>query len=101
MNAGFLDVFHHADDDRSLPVANGVDVDFDRIFEKLVDQDRVVRAGLDRVDDVVFEAMLVVDDLHRPPAQHEARAHHDRVADPLARSVAPLHNTSPRRSEAA
>ena len=40
-------------------------------------------AGLDGLGHVAGEARLVVDDLHRPAAQHEARPDDDRVADPL------------------
>ena len=101
VDTGFLDVLHHADNDRPLSVANGVDVDFDRIFEELVDQDRVIRAGLDSIDHVTIEAVLVVDNLHRSPAQHKARAHHDRVADPLGDLPRLFDSRSPRRSEAA
>lgn len=38
----FFDVFHHAANKRQLSVGNGIDIDFDSIFQELVDQDRPI-----------------------------------------------------------
>ena len=40
MDAGFLDVFHDAGDHNLFVVAQRIDIDFVRVFEELVDQDR-------------------------------------------------------------
>ena len=42
MDARLLDVLHDAADDRALPVADGVHVHFDGVFQELVDEDRVL-----------------------------------------------------------
>ena len=83
MDAGLLDVLHHAADDRPRAVADGVDVDLAGVLEELVDQDRVLGAGLDRLGHVPRQARLVVDDLHGAAAQHEAGPDDDGVADLL------------------
>ena len=42
VDAGLLDVLHHAADDDVVPVGDHVDVDLDRVGQELVDQDRRV-----------------------------------------------------------
>ena len=47
MDAGLLDVLHHAaDDDRAGRVGDDVDVDLDRVVEELVDEQREADAAL-------------------------------------------------------
>ena len=84
VDAGLLDVLHHAAEEELLAVEDGVDVDLDRVVEEPVDQHRL--ALVDQpVGDVLLEVGLqrgvVVDDLHAAPAQDVGRAHQDRVAD--------------------
>ena len=81
MYAGLFDVLHHTGDNHPLAVADRVDVDFRGVFEKPVDQDRLPLRDDKRFADILFELLLVVADLHRPPAQHVARTHEHRVAD--------------------
>ncbi len=45
MDAGLLDVLHDARDPHLLPVAQGVDVDFDRVLEEAVEVDHAPRLG--------------------------------------------------------
>ncbi len=50
VDAGLLDVLHHAADDGALAVGDAVDVDLDRVLEELVDEDGLrpgVARGLD------------------------------------------------------
>ena len=47
VNSGLLDVFHDAGDDTGLAVRDGIDIDLDGIFQKLVDQDGMLGRGLD------------------------------------------------------
>ena len=102
MNAGLLDMLHDPRHDHRLAVAQRVDVDLDRIGEIAVEQQRVLAehrvdlAGLvvriARLDvgrhqarqdakQIIVERALIVDDRHRPPAQHVGRAHHERQAE--------------------
>ena len=48
MDAGFFDVLHDAADDYVFSVGERVDVDFDRVFEEVVDQHRAVLRIFDR-----------------------------------------------------
>ena len=95
MDAGLLDVLHHAADDHVVAVGDHVDVDLDGVGQELVDQDRRVllavprAARLSRRDASIAVSTKcsspdgVVDDLHRAAAEHVRRAHHHRVADAL------------------
>ncbi len=80
---GLLDVLHDAADDHGAGrVGDGVDVELERVLEELVDQDRVLRRGVDRLRHVAIERRHVVDDRHAAAAEHVRRAHDDREADP-------------------
>jgi hypothetical protein len=68
VNAGLLDVLHHAADHHALAVADRIDVDFDRVREEAVHQHGVLRRSLHRVLHVSREALGVVHDLHRAAA---------------------------------
>ena len=82
MDAGLLDVLHHAaDDDVALRVGQRVHVELEGVLEEAVDQDRPLGRGVDRVDHVALERGRIVDDRHRAPAEHVGRPHHHRVAD--------------------
>ena len=81
MDAGLLDVLHHAPDDDALGVRDRVDVDLDRVLEEFVDQDGVRGGDLHGFAHVLAEILGVVDDAHRPAAEHVRRAHEHRVAD--------------------
>ena len=45
MDAGLLDVLHHGGDVGVLAVADGVDVDLDRVLEEAVDERRARPSG--------------------------------------------------------
>ena len=82
VHAGLLDMLHHAaDEGLARRVAQAVDIAFDGIVEKAVEQNRRVVADLDRLAHVALEIALLVHDLHRTPAQHIARPHHQRVTE--------------------
>ena len=91
VHAGFLDVFHHAADQHLAGVvADGVDVDLGRIGEEPVDQHRTLGrqpaflAEAAEPGELLHrpgEVVAVVDDLHRPTAEHVARTHQHREAD--------------------
>ena len=82
MDAGLLDVLHDAADDDGRAVADRVDVDLDGLLEELVDEHRLDRGEAWTASaHVAVERVVVVDDLHRAPAQHVAGAHEHRIAD--------------------
>ena len=86
VDAGLLDVLHDAADPDGLAVAQRVDVELDRVLQEAVEEDLARRGAgrrrrAARCAEVVGEAVLVVDDLHRAAAEHVARAHEQREAD--------------------
>ncbi len=86
VDTGLLDVLHDAADDDVSTVADRVDIHFDGAVEEVIQQYRAVVGHLDRFTHIALEFLFLVDDLHRPAAQHVGRAHHQRVADRLGRS---------------
>jgi len=74
-------VFHHAADDDVLAVGDGVDVQFDRVVEELVDEDRLIGRDANRFLDVLFQVLVVVHHVHRAPAEDVGGTHEDGVAD--------------------
>ena len=82
MNTRFLDVFH---DTRNMhvagDVADGIDINLDRIAQIAIDQHRVVARYLHRVGDVVGQPCFVVDDFHGATTQDVGRADHHWVSD--------------------
>ena len=102
MDARLLDMLHDAGDEHVLAVAQRVDVDLDRVGEIAVEQQRVLAehrvdlaglvVGIARLDvgghqarqhaeEVIVERGLIVDDRHRPPAEHIGGPHHQRQAE--------------------
>ena len=81
MDAGFLDVLHHAGDIDRFVVGDAIDIHLDRVVQVAVDQHRIVAGHAHRLAHVAMQAGAVVDDLHRTAAQHVARADHHRIAD--------------------
>ena len=86
MDAGLLDMLHDAGDIDLVAVGDGIDIDLDRVLQIAVDQHRARARDADGAADVAVEPGGVVDDLHRPAAEHVGRADHHRVADRAARS---------------
>ena len=76
-----LDVFHDRADDRCLSIGNAIDVDFDCVLEKAIDQRRPIRRDLDRARHVTAQVFLVINQLHRAATENERRANENRVAD--------------------
>ena len=67
VDAGLLDVLHDAADPHLGAVAEGVDVDLDRVLEEPVEEDLPPFPGL--AAQVVGQALVRVDDLHRPATE--------------------------------
>ena len=71
MHARLLNVLHDPADQGVDPVAEAVDINFRRILEKTVDQDRPVRTGRHGRADVTPEILRRVDDFHRAATEDE------------------------------
>ena len=71
VHARLLNVLHDPADQGVDPVAEAVDINFRRILEKTVDQDRPVRAGRHGRADVTPEILRRVDDFHRAATEDE------------------------------
>ena len=80
VDAGLLDVLHHAGDDHLVAVGDGVDVDFRGFFQEAVDQHRLSLGDQEGGGHETLELGGVVADLHRPAAEHETGPHQAGVA---------------------
>ncbi len=82
VDARLLDVLHDApDDDGPRRIGHGIDVEFERVLQELVDEHRPFRRCVDRFGDVPIERRQIVDNRHRAPAEHVRRTDDDRKAD--------------------
>ena len=77
---GVLDVLHDAADDAPGAVGDRVHVGLEGVLEEAVDQHRVLRRHPRRPREVAPERGVVVDDLHRPAAEHVGRPDQHRIA---------------------
>ncbi len=75
MNAGLFDVLHDAGDHNVFAIAQRVDIDLGRRFEKVIDQHRPVLRVLDRLAHVLLDRCIVVADHHGASAEHIRRPH--------------------------
>mmetsp|Transcript_2574 Transcript_2574/g.8263 ORF Transcript_2574/g.8263 Transcript_2574/m.8263 type:complete len:423 (-) Transcript_2574:2395-3663(-) len=82
VHASLLDVLHDtADNDVTLGIAQGVDVEFGSVREVLVDEHRLFRVDLHGGGDVTLQVRIGADDLHRASTEDERGADHDGVPD--------------------
>ena len=91
VHAGFFDVFHHsADQHLTGVVADGVDIDLGRVLQESVNQNGTLRRqatlATQRPEPGELchragQMIAIVDDLHRPAAEHVARADQHGKAD--------------------
>ncbi len=81
MHARLLNVLHNAANQHHFAVADSVNVHLYRVVKEAVQQYRRVVRDADRRHKVATQVSLVIDNLHRPAAQHVGGAHHQRVAN--------------------
>ena len=62
-------------------VADDVDIDFDGVVQKAIQQDGRVRRDVQRFFHVVGKILIVVDDVHGAAAQYVGGAHDERIPD--------------------
>src|SRR5215471_3620491 len=85
MDASLLNVLHDAGNNDLFVIAKRIDIDFISIFEELVDEYRALVGNLNCGTHVVVEHALVINDNHRPAAEHIGWTHKYRISD-LARN---------------
>src|SRR5690606_17551599 len=81
LNTGLFDVLHDTANDNLFAVTDGVDIHFHGAIEEVIQQYRRIVRYFYRFGHVTTQRGFVVDDFHRPAAQHIGRAHHQRVTD--------------------
>src|SRR5712675_659407 len=81
LTSGLLNMLHDSADENVFAVAGGVHVHLRGIGEEPVEQHRRIVRNFDGLAHVALEILLLVHDLHRAPAEHVARTHHQRIAD--------------------
>src|SRR6266576_962394 len=70
VDAGFLDVLHDAGDDNVFAVGESVDIDFNSVFEEVVDEDGTVLRVFDCFFHVAADGVFVVGDDHGASTEH-------------------------------
>ena len=90
MNARLFDVFHHPADQCQHAVRERVDIDFDRVFQKLVDEDRTIRRCIHRLGHIARDRGVVVTNLHRPAAEHVAGTDQHGIANFIRDPARPM-----------
>ena len=81
MDSGLLHVLHDAGHVHVRAVRQPVHVHLDGVLQIRIHQHRAVARDPHRVGHVADQRLVVVDDLHGPPAQHIGRPEHQRIAD--------------------
>src|SRR5262245_57705688 len=81
VDAGLFDVLHDPTDHDSLNVADGIDVNFDRILQELIDQDWPVLGHADRLGHITAQGAFVIDNRHGPSTEHKRGAHDGWIAN--------------------
>src|SRR5579859_4849816 len=83
VNAGLFDVLHNPADHDVFAVGERVHVDFDGIFEEVIDQHRSVVRVFDGFLHVAHDRLLVISDDHRSAPEHVGRPNQHRETDAL------------------
>jgi hypothetical protein len=71
VNAGFLDVLHDRADHGGFAIGDAIDIDFDRVFEKPIDQHRSLRTNRNRAPHITAQIVRLINQLHRATAENE------------------------------
>ena len=83
MDARLFDMLHDAGDHCFCPIADGVHVHLDGVFQKLVNENGVIGRGYDGLGHELTQGIGIIDDFHGAPPQDIGRADENGVADPL------------------
>ena len=71
----------HTTNNNLFAIAKRINVNFGRIFQEFVDQNRRIRRGFNRVRHVIFKIFAGIDNLHRSAAKDKRRANDYGVAN--------------------
>ncbi len=82
MYASLFDVLHDPANHNVFTVRQRVDVDFNRVFQKVIDQHRAVVRILHRFFHVANDRFFVVGNHHGASAKHIRRPHQHGISDP-------------------
>ena len=81
MHACLLNMLHDAADHYLSAVADGINVDFDGIVQKAIQQHRRIIRYLHSFAHIALKIRFDMDDFHCTSTQHVTRTHHQRIAD--------------------
>ena len=81
MDARLLDVLHDRADDRLAAVRKAVDVQFLRVAEEFVDENRMAFGDARRLRHIGAQRNFLIDNRHRTAAQHERRTDEHGITD--------------------
>ena len=82
MDARVFDVLHHPPDHAAPAVGDGVHIPLEGVFQKAIDEDRMLGRHASRRREVAAQRALVVHDLHGSAAEHVGGPHQHGIADP-------------------
>ncbi len=85
MDSCLLDVLHDRADQDICAVRDCITVDLDCVFEKVIDQDRMIGRYPNSFPHVPVKVIGIVHNLHCPPAKNIRGAHEHRIADLVGR----------------
>src|ERR1039457_2390293 len=81
VDAGFLDVLHDAADYDVLSIGERVHIDFNRVFQKFIDEDGAVLRILDGLLHILHDRVVVVEVNHGSPSEDIRRTNQHRESD--------------------
>ena len=84
MDPGQLNMFHYGRYKGISTVGNGICLNFNSVFQELVDQDRPFRGHIHCRSNIMLEHLLVVDHFHATAAQHIGGSHHQGITYPFS-----------------
>ncbi|OPY04519.1 MAG: hypothetical protein A4E66_02582 [Syntrophus sp. PtaB.Bin001] len=87
----FFDMLHDAGDYCFSAVADGIHIHFDGVFQKLIDENRMIGRDLQGLLHELAQAVSVVDYFHGAATQNIGRPHQHRIADMFRRIQGPGH----------
>src|SRR6266498_4316742 len=79
--ACFLDMFHDCPDDGRFAVGDAIDIDFDCIFEKAIDEHWTIGRHFDGARHIAPKISLVIDKFHGTPTENERGSHQNWVTN--------------------
>ena len=82
MYTGLFDVFHDTSDNNIFPIRDCINIKFNCVFKILVYENRMFGRSFHGAFHILFQRLLVINNLHRPPTENIGRSYHNRIPDP-------------------